>query len=53
MRRFDTFEVYLHGVHVDTVFFLQGESADDVRRSLIEHDGYSSLITVVKVRRVK
>jgi hypothetical protein len=34
--------------HVDTVFFNPSCDADCVRRSLIEHDGYSSRIRVVR-----
>ena len=39
------FDVYIHGTWVDRVF----DSADDpeeVRRSLVNHDGYSPSITV-------
>lgn len=45
MRAFD---VYLHKRLIDTVFY--GDSsvvnADEVRKSLIEHDGYDSSIVV-------
>lgn len=37
--------VYLCGKHIDTVFFT-GYTADEVRLSLINHDGYDSRITV-------
>jgi hypothetical protein len=38
--------VYLHGKWIDTVFCHVKDTADDVRRSLIHHDGYNSAITV-------
>lgn len=40
--------VYLHGKHIDTVFYDADCDADYVRRGLIEHDGYPADI---KVRR--
>lgn len=43
-----TFHVYLHGKYIDTVFYVPGFTAEDVRRSLINHDGYDSRITVRK-----
>ena len=36
------------GEEVDTVFFVSSMTAEDVRRSLINHDGYSETIKVVK-----
>lgn len=38
--------VYLNGKLIDTVFCSHGGSAADVRRSLINHDGYDVSITV-------
>ena len=35
-------------VHIDTVYFDADLSAEDVRRSLIEHDCYDPRITVHK-----
>lgn len=48
------FDVYLRGVLVDTVFYSRENkiTADEVRRSLIEHDAYNPEI-VVKQRREK
>lgn len=33
---------------IDTVFFIETMSEDEVRRSLIDHDGYPSNIVVVR-----
>jgi hypothetical protein len=46
-RKFNTFEVYCHGKHIDTVEYLLGISAEDVRNSLINHDGYARDIEVL------
>lgn len=43
--------VYLNGKLIDTVFCAPSDDADDVKRSLVNHDGYDSGI-VVKKRRV-
>lgn len=40
------FEVYRRGRWVTTVYFDADMSADEVYRSLVEHDGYSPAITV-------
>jgi len=47
------FSVYLRGKEIDTIFYGDDstETADDVRRSLINHDGYDSRITVRKERK--
>ena len=39
------FVVYLNGRRIDSVWG-QDESPEDVRRCLIEHDGYDARITV-------
>ena len=44
------FNVYLNGKKIDTVFD-QSKTADDVRRSLVDHDGYSPEIVVKKARK--
>lgn len=47
----DAFNVYLNGKLIDTLYFTKGqETSDEVRRSLINHDGYDSRIIVKKVR---
>jgi hypothetical protein len=43
--------VYLNGKLIDTVFFTRDMSADDVKRSLIGHDGYDSRITIRRDNR--
>jgi hypothetical protein len=43
--------VYLNGKKIDTVFCSRGDSASDVRRSLINHDGYDAGITVRRSNR--
>ena len=37
-------EVYIGQRWIDTVFFQADMDAEDVKRSLVEHDGYSSNI---------
>lgn len=43
--------VYLHGKKIDTVFWVPSADADEVRRSLINHDGYDPAITVRRDNR--
>jgi hypothetical protein len=52
-KRHRAFNVYLNGKNIDTVFYSSGTSvdADEVKRSLINHDGYDSEITVREVRK--
>lgn len=40
--------VFLDGEQIDIVFYSGTMDADDVRRSLINHDGYDPRITVRK-----
>jgi hypothetical protein len=42
------FDVFLNGKEIDTVFYSAGANVDaeEVRRSLIDHDGYDGRITV-------
>jgi hypothetical protein len=48
----DAFDVYLNGKHIDTVFASVGAyDADEMKKSLINHDGYSAGIKVRKVRK--
>lgn len=42
------YEVFLGQKLIDTVFWVDNSSADEVRRSLINHDGYDSRIYVVR-----
>lgn len=46
------YDVYLNGKEIDTVFYGSKEPAADVRRSLIEHDGYDPGI-IVKRRNTR
>jgi hypothetical protein len=41
------FDVFLGKKHIDTVFLTPGTTAGDVRRSLINHDGYDPRIAVI------
>ncbi len=40
------FNVYLNGNLIDTVYFAKGMSPEQVKRSLVNRDGYSSEIEV-------
>jgi hypothetical protein len=44
------FNVYLNGKLIDTVFYSDSsnETCEDVKRSLVNHDGYDSAIVVKK-----
>lgn len=48
MSRNRAFDVFLHGKEIDTVFYSADAKVDaeEVRRSLIGHDGYSPAIVV-------
>ena len=46
-------DVYLNGKRIDRVFFEEHMNNGQVRRSLIEHDGYDPGITVRRGRKVK
>ena len=46
------FDVYLRGRLIDTVF-ANGYDSEEMRRSLINHDGYDPRIRVVAPRKVK
>lgn len=39
-------DVFLRGKHIDTVFFDKDIPAEDVKRSLVNHDGYDPAIKV-------
>jgi hypothetical protein len=47
------YNVYLRGKLIDTVFQSGVSSADEVRRSLIGHDGYDPAIRVTKAARAR
>lgn len=48
-----SFDVFLHGKLIDTVFYSAGAkvTTDEIKRSLINHDGYSPDIVVSNRRR--
>lgn len=48
-KRSGAFGVYLDGKEIDKVFFTADHTADEVRRSLIGHDGYDTAIVVRRV----
>ena len=45
------YNVYLRGKHIDTVFQSGASTVDEVKRSLINHDGYDPAIRVTKAAR--
>ncbi len=49
------FNVTLNRKNIDTVFYSDAHkiTCDEVRRSLVNHDGYDSAITVRKERKKK
>lgn len=49
---FSIYDVFLRGMKIDTVSQSDPSSAEDVKRSLVEHDGYDPEIRVVK-RRIR
>lgn len=53
MNPSSAYDVFLRGKKIDTVFQSDPSSADEVKRSLIEHDGYDPEIRVVKQRKRK
>lgn len=46
------FDVFLNGKRIDTVFYNAGMTADEVKRSLVNHDGYDSAIDVERPEHV-
>jgi hypothetical protein len=47
------YNVRLNGKLIDTVFYSNTTDADEVKHSLINHDGYDPGITVTKARKRK
>lgn len=45
------YNVYLNGKLIDTVFYDKSFTAEEVRDSLISHDGYNPHIRVVRSKR--
>ena len=46
MKRQKTWNVYLNGVLIDTIFYFCNVDEDEVLQDLIENDGYDPMITV-------
>lgn len=44
------YDVFLGGREIDTVFWVDNSDAEEVRRALVNHDGYDSRI-IVRERR--
>ncbi len=40
------YDVILNGEAIDTVFYSGSENPDDVKKSLVNHDGYDPAIVV-------
>ena len=47
------YNVRLDGKLIDTVFYSDKGAKEEVKRSLINHDGYDPSITVTEVRKRK
>ena len=47
MNNMQGFDVYLKFRKIDTVFFMKGTSSEEVKKSLVGHDGYHPDIVVV------
>lgn len=47
-----SFNVYLNGRRIDTIFYSKNANVntEDVKRSLINHDGYDFRIVVTKAK---
>lgn len=45
------FDVYKNGKKIDTVFCSDKDTAEDVKKSLVDHDGYDPDIVVKKARK--
>ena len=49
--KFESFNVFLGKKHIDTVFFVGGMTASEVKWSLVNHDGYDPSIVVKKEQK--
>jgi len=47
-KRQQSWKVYLNGKHLDTVFYVPSMRHDEVKQSLIMHDGFNPGINVKK-----
>jgi hypothetical protein len=46
MKRQKTWNVYLNGELIDTIFYFCNVDEDEVLQDLIEHDGYDPMIVI-------
>ena len=53
MAKQTAWRVYLRGKHVDTVFYDPSVEVEEVKRSLVNHDGYDPQIEVSREDRTK
>ena len=52
MPTYTSFDVYLNGSMIDTIFYFNSKmSVDEVKKVLIDRDGYDSSIRVVKGKK--
>jgi hypothetical protein len=51
MQKMRAFDVMLDGVRIDTVFFRADSTEEEVRRALIDWDGYDPDIAVEDVEK--
>ena len=49
MKKARVFRVYLSGRLIDTVFYYAAVDESDVKRDLVNHDGYDNKIVVRRV----
>ena len=47
------YKVWLGNKHIDTVFWVDNSDKEEVKRSLINHDGYDPAIEVTQERKRK
>ncbi len=47
------YKVWLNNKHIDTVFWVDNSDREEVKRSLVNHDGYDPDIQVTQERKRK
>ncbi len=47
------YKVWLNNKHIDTVFWVDNSDREEVKRSLVNHDGYDPDIRVTQERKRK
>lgn len=53
MKTMYAYKVKLDGKEIDKVFYTSKQDKEDVKRSLVDHDGYDSNITIHLERKSK